>query len=207
MYEWMSDAMQQANEVLQDFSFDWGFRFNAPATDAELNRAEAELALSLPESYRYFLSRHNGAHLFCSSTGNTSRTRTWWADSGIVVFGTNALQEYRPTIYDSFLYDDNSRIDDYPSVLPIAYLGRIGTGDFCALNRDKKVENENPVVGCDHELPASDWKTAVIATSVEDWLQRMFQHVIQEKRFPEYWIGQDYSDATFEGYIEEYRWA
>ena len=195
MYEWMPEAMEQSQKVFQAFSLDWGFKMNEAATEEEISQCEAELALVLPPSYREFLLNHNGARLFRSSAKTQPSSSFWWADSGVVIFGTKALIQYRPLIRDYFLYDDDSSIEDYPSVLPIAYLGHIGTGDFCALNRDKLVDKEHPVLDCDHELAPSAWKKAPIASSVEAWLKKMFDCVIENRSRPEYWFESDIADG------------
>lgn len=188
MYEWMPEAIEQSQKVFQALSLDWGFRMNEAATEEEIRQCETDLALVLPPSYREFLLKHNGAHLFCSKARTQPSSSFWWADSGVVLFGTKALVQYRPLIRDYFLYDDDSSIEDYPSFLPIAYLGHIGTGDFCALNRNKLVDREHPVLDCDHELVPSSWKKAPIANSVEKWLQKMFDYFIENRSRPEYWF-------------------
>lgn len=191
MYEWMPDAIVEACQIYEQLSLNLTFSLNEGARQEEIIECENELEILLPPSYKEFILRHNGAHLFCSYTGQTSISTKWWADSGIVLFGTQALKEFRPRIYGSFLYDDDSGIEEYKSVLPIAYLGSIGTGDFCALNLDDSAQGEYPVIDCDHELPASDWKKSVIADSMNSWLRKMFDCIIHDSSSPEYWIGNE----------------
>lgn len=188
MYEWMADAIEEAEALFQDISLDWQFKLNRAATEREILTCENELNIQLPLCYRRFILKHNGAHLFCSASGNISNTNSWWADSGIVIFGTKALIEYRPQTYDYFIYDDNSTSEDYSSILPIAYLGRLLTGDFCSLNLNDSIQGHHAVIDCDHELPPSDWKKATIAESLDVWLRKIFECVIKGKSFPEYWI-------------------
>ena len=141
MYEWMPESMEQSRSVFQAFSLDWGFDMGEAATQAEINECEQELGLSLPPSHRKFLLRYNGAHLFCSGRGTRSDSCSWWADSGVVVLGTKPLLEYRHFVYD--LLDTQEYSSPLP--VPIAYLGRVNTGDFCALNMAKSIEGENPI--------------------------------------------------------------
>ncbi|MBW4650159.1 MAG: SMI1/KNR4 family protein [Kastovskya adunca ATA6-11-RM4] len=165
------------------------------ATQEEVDQCEQELSVSLPPSYRKFLLKYNGAHLFCSHTGNRSTPNSWWADSGIIIFGTKSLLEYRQLVYKLLLLD-TEEYPTYPSSLPIAYLGRIGTGDFCALDMDELIAGENPVLDCDHEYPPSEWKNAMIAVSLEDWLQKMFARVVEHKSPPEYWFEDTLEDNS-----------
>jgi cell wall assembly regulator SMI1 len=64
MYEWLAHRVAQAKEVLQDFSMDWGFVLNSPASEAEISNCESELGVRLPSSYREFLLEFNGVELF-----------------------------------------------------------------------------------------------------------------------------------------------
>ena len=190
MYEWMPESMEQSKSV-QAFSLDWGFDMGEAATQEKINECEQKLELSLPPSYRKFLLKYNGAHLFCSGRGTRSDSCFWWADSGVVVLGTKPLLEYRHFVYD--LLDTQEHTF---SLLPIAYLGRVNTGDFCALNMAKSIEGENPVIDCDHDYSPSEWEGAVIANSFEEWLKKMFACVIESKSTPEYWFEDTLSDNS-----------
>ena len=196
MYEWIPKSIEQSRNIFQELSLDWGFSMGEAATREEVHECEQELCLLLPHSYREFLLKYNGAHLFYSNAGTRSDSDSWWANSGVVVFGTKSLLEYRPLIYDAFLYNDDSNVEEYPSVLSIAYLGRIGTGDFCALNRDELIGAENLVIDCDHELSPSEWKDAPIAISFEEWLRKMFSRVIENRSQPEYWLEDTLDDNS-----------
>jgi SMI1-KNR4 cell-wall len=191
MYEWIYEAISESNQIFKQLSLDWNFHMQKGASKEEIAECEKELGLSLPLSYKEFILKHNGAYLFFSDVGTTSSSNSWWADSGVILFGTRALKEYKPLIYDSFLLDDDSCTDDYQSILPIAYLGRLMSGDFCALSLDRSVQGEYPVLDCNRELPASDWKRTIIADSIDTWLRGMFERVIKDKSFPEYWIHDD----------------
>lgn len=196
MYEWLPSSIEEAKEIFKENSLDWDFKLNSSIDNKDIMTCERELAMNLPDGYKQFVHKHNGAHLFCSKVGNVSESNTWWADSGIVLFGTKTILEYRPLIYESFVYDDDSSIEDYYSILPIAYLGRLMTGDFCSIDLSNPNENNFPVIDCNHELPPSEWKKSVIASSMNEWLEHMFRRVIQSSEFPEYWIESDSKDSS-----------
>lgn len=199
MYEWVASSVELSKNVFQEFSLDWDFNLSEPASIKEVNDCEQMLGLSFPSSYRDFLLKYNGAHFFCSHTGNLSNTYSWWADSGIVIFGTKVLVEYWLE-YERNCRENFADTEEYPQAyplpLPIAYLGRVGTGDFCALNRDELIESEYPVIDCDHELPPCDWKKTIISNSFEEWLRKMFKRVIEHKSLPEYWFEDTLHDRS-----------
>ncbi|WP_277128211.1 SMI1/KNR4 family protein [Chlorogloeopsis fritschii] len=64
MFEWLPERIEQAQQVFQEFSLDWTFILNPPATETEIRACEEALGVTLPPSYREFLLRHNGANFF-----------------------------------------------------------------------------------------------------------------------------------------------
>lgn len=87
MYDWLYKSLNQADDIFREFSLDWKCHFNSSARKEEINKCEQELNLSLPHSYREFLLRHNGAHLFYSEELEACLGDAWWAGSGIKIFG------------------------------------------------------------------------------------------------------------------------
>lgn len=190
MYEWMSDSIERSRKVFNELSLDWDFSFNDPATIEEIEEYESEAGIILPTSYRLFLLKHNGAHLFASSSASGTGTSPWWVNSGIFIFGIYALSEYRKFIYE--LSEDPNR----KSPLPIAYLGYIGTGDFCGLDMDNLIESENPVLDCNPDYSPDEWKNLVIANSFEEWLKKMFNRITVHRSLPEYWFEASMYDGS-----------
>lgn len=196
MYEWLPNAIEEAKEIFEERSLDWEFKLASKTNEEDIVLCERELALTLPPSYKQFVLRYNGAHLFCSRGGNVSESDTWWSDSGVVLFGIKTLLEYKPLIYESFVYDDESCAEDYNSILPIAYMGRLMTGDFCSIDLNNFNGYTYSVIDCNHELPPSEWRKSIIASSMNEWLENMFKRVVQEKKFPEYWIEEDSENSS-----------
>lgn len=192
----MSDSVDRADKVFAELSLDWSFSFGKPATEQEIEEYESATGIILPPTYRSFLQKYNGAHLFCSRSGSLSDT-SWWADSGILVFGITALIEYRKSVYE-FVYE----LSDTPncrSPLPIAYLGRIGTGDFCSLDLENSIGSDSPVLDCDHDCPPDEWTGSIIANSFEEWLKKMFERVVEHRSPPEYW----FEDTLYDDSLSE----
>ena len=181
MYEWLPRRLEQAMRVFQEFSLDWTFVLNEPASESSLKSCELELGLVLPSSYREFLLQFNGAHLFCTEGEIRSNTHPWWVGSGLMIQGTDTL----------VLFNQAMQVGS-PSqewkLIPFCYLGYIGTGDFCALDPQQLDDSEYAVLDYDHELVASEWQKAKIASSFEEWLKKLFNQVIDQNNFPEYWF-------------------
>jgi hypothetical protein len=184
MYEWMLDAVKRSRKVFQDFSIECGMKLEVAATREEIHQCEQALGVSLPYSYKQFLLTYNGAHLFSDIEPSRVEEDSSWSDSGVLVFGLQSLLSYRKKLISIYEPCDISVL---PFPVPVAYLGRPNTGEFCALDMTSLSALENPVMECDHELVPSEWKKAKIAESFESWLHEMFNAVIERQQFPEYW--------------------
>lgn len=201
MYDWIANSVEQAISVFQEFSLDWNFSFKDGARRDEIDRCESELNLSLPRSYREFLLTHNGAQLFYSEAEERSDSSIWWTGSGIKIFGIMELLSYRSSRHQiASSYSESTSIPyselEDQFILAFAYLGRIGTGDFCALDMANFCENECPVLACDQDYPPAEWKKSPIAYSFEEWLSTMFDRVVNHRSLPEYWFGDTLSDGS-----------
>lgn len=182
MYEWLPRRLEQAMKVFQEFSLDWTFVLNEPASEAMIQACELELGLVLPPRYREFLLQFNGAHLFCTEGEIRSNTHPWWVGSGLMIQGTDTLVLFKQAM------QVGSASQEWESFIPFCYLGYIGTGDFCALDPQQLDDSEYAVLDCDHELVPSEWQKAKIASSFEEWLKKLFNQVIDQNNFPEYWF-------------------
>ena len=60
----------------------------------------------------------------------------------------------------------------------------------------KSIGGENPIIDCDHDYSPSEWESAVIANSFEEWLKKMFARGIESKSIPEYWFEDTLSDNS-----------
>lgn len=187
MFEWLPRRLEQSMKVFQEFSLDWTFVLNEPASESLIQACELELGLVLPPSYREFLLQFNGVHLFCTEAEIRSNTHPWWVDSGLMIQGTDTLELFNQAMRFG------STSQEWNSLIPFCYLGRIGTGDFCALDPQQIDESEYAVVDCDSELVPSEWQKAKIASSFEEWLKKLFNQVIDQNNFPEYWLDVDSS--------------
>ena len=43
LFEWLPERIEQAHKVFQEFSLDWTFILNPPATEAEIQACEVTL--------------------------------------------------------------------------------------------------------------------------------------------------------------------
>jgi tetratricopeptide (TPR) repeat protein len=188
MFEWLPERIEQAQQVFQEFSLDWAFILNPPATETEIRACEEALGVTLPCSYREFLLRYNGANLFCTDSGETC-DRSIWDDSGLIIYGTDNLVEFNQETKE--IYTD----EEWDSLIAFCYLERIGTGDFCGLDPRQTTNSEYAVLDCFHELAPADWRQARIASSFADWLARIFDQVVLHKKYPEYWFEAESSSS------------
>jgi hypothetical protein len=186
MYDWMPDAVERSVKIFHEFSIECGMYLGAAATKEEIYQCEQALELELPHSYKEFLLTYNGAHLFSDGEPQYAEAEEapWWSNSGIVILGLQSLLSYRKTLIWTY------ELCDYPVQpfpIPVAYLGRSCTGEFCALDMTSSTNLENPVMYCEHDRDPNEWKSFTISKSFGDWLNKTFEAVIEHKNFPEYW--------------------
>lgn len=187
MFTWFSDKVKQAQQILDSQATGLDFEFNAPATQGEIQRCEELLGFRLPNSYRSFLLFSNGANLFHHRERRFEITIPWMADSGVLIQGTNTIISFNHE-------QDRIYVEDEKKYIAFAYLGYVGTGDFCSFDVTNcgTTSSEKPeykVLDCYHDDSFEEWqKENVIADSFEQWLSKMFDEVIQNNHRPEYWI-------------------
>lgn len=139
------------------------------------------------------MRRSNGAHLFYSAIElEYPDSDPCWAASGIKIFGTTELLLYRRYRQEASFYNE----PEDPSILGFAYLGYVGTSDFCALDTAEFSGVECPVLDCDHDYSSLEWKEKIIAASFEEWLSKMFDRIINHKSLPEYWLSDTLNDNS-----------
>jgi hypothetical protein len=195
MYEWLAHRVAQAKEVLQDFAMDWTFMLNPPASQAEIDACESLLGLQLPPSYREFLLHFNGAELFHPEQQNSDAPGTL-----ISIMGTQSVVNLNAEM----IYKE-----DRSSILLFCEAAHGLGGDFCGFSLQQIVDGECAVVFCQSGNSMEDWINTYIAVSFMEWLNKIFNHVIEEKKFPLYWdigyFGVEELDQISERY-QEYGW-
>jgi len=199
MFDWLTERIEQAQTVFQEFSLDWTFILNPPATAAEIRASEVALGVPLPPSYREFLLRCNGARLFCTDQSETPE-RSWMEQFGLIIQGSDNLIKFNQQEKGEMFSDE-----EWDSLIAFCYLGRIGTGDFCALDPQQTTNSEYEILDCFHELVPIDWRQARIASSFAEWLAKIFDQVVEQKKLPEYWYEAE-SSSSF-SLTEETPWA
>ncbi|NDJ16726.1 SMI1/KNR4 family protein [Myxacorys almedinensis] len=188
MYNWLPQKVEQAQQILNAQDIELGFKFNPPASQAEIQRCEEELGFILPDSYKKFLKFSNGANIFCSDQPrfeNTQTTTSWYADSGILIQSTSSIIPFNQ--FQDKVYVEEE--DGEKKYIAFCYLGYIGTGDFCSFDLTSSVDSEYKVLDSEHDCSFEEWQAEhIIANSFEDWLLKIFDEVIQNNGHPEYWI-------------------
>lgn len=61
-------------------------------------------------------------------------------------------------------------------------------GDYCGLDPQQLMNSEYAVLDCDHDSPPVEWRQARIASSFAEWLERLFDQVVNHKKVPECWV-------------------
>jgi hypothetical protein len=184
MYLSIPEMVKKVRQIFSNEGIELGFQFNNPANHYEIQQCEENLGFILPNSYREFLKFSNGANVFCSNIARFEITLPWMSDSGILIQSTSTIVAFNQA-QDEIYIDD--RIDK--KYLAFAYLGYIGTGDFCSFDMTAFTNSEYKVLDCNHDYSFEDWQAeSTIADSFEDWLTKMFAEVIHKNLRPEYWI-------------------
>jgi hypothetical protein len=185
MYLSIPERVKKVQQISSNKGIELGFKFNSPANHHEIQQCEENLGFILPNSYKEFLKFSNGANVFCSNIARSEITLPWMADSGILIQSTSTIVAFNQA-QDEIYIDDKSD----KKYVAFAYLGYIGTGDFCSFDMTTVYSNsEYKVLDCNHDYSFEDWKAdGTIANSFEDWLIKMFTEVIDNNRRPEYWI-------------------
>jgi hypothetical protein len=195
VYQGLAHRVAQAKEVLQDFSMDWGFILNSPASEAEISTCEPELGVRLPSNYREFLLEFNGAELFYPEQQNSDAPGTL-----ISIMGTQSIVSLNAEMIPD---------EDKSSLLLFCEAAHGLGGDFCGFSLQQIVDGECAVVFCQSGYSMEDWINTYIAVSFMEWLSKIFNHVIEEKKFPLYWdigyFGVEELDQISEQY-QEYGW-
>ncbi|MEA5504180.1 SMI1/KNR4 family protein [Halotia wernerae UHCC 0503] len=184
MYTWLPQKVEQAQQILEKQNIELGFKFNRPASQAEIQRYEAELGFILPHSYKEFLKFSNGANVFCSEQPRFEITLPWLADSGILIQSTSTIVPFNQDQDQVYVEDDSEK-----KYIAFCYLGYIATGDFCSFDITTYANSEYKVLDCQHDYSFEEWQAEhIIANSFEDWLIKIFDEVIQNNGRPEYWM-------------------
>jgi len=64
MFDWLDSSICKADNLLKELGLDWKSEFYQPASKYDIRTCEEALGMRLPESYKIFLQRSNGAKLF-----------------------------------------------------------------------------------------------------------------------------------------------
>jgi len=94
-----------------------------------------------------------------------------------------------------FTQDNREVYEEWNSLIAFCYLGEVGTGDFCALDPQQLTDSEYSVLFCDHDTEPSEWQQARIAFSFADWLEKVFNQVVNNRKEPEYWFEPELSSS------------
>lgn len=179
---WLSEKVEQAQQILNAQNIQLGFKFNPPATQGDIHRCEEELGLVLPNSYKEFLRVSNGAHLFCRDQPLYNMTPPW-ADSGLLIQSTSSIVPFNEDTDKIYVEEDGEK-----KYIGFCYLGQFLSGDFCSFDVTAYANSEYKVLDSQHDYLFEEWQEYVIANSFEDWLIKVFEQVIQNNCRPEYWI-------------------
>ncbi len=184
MYQWFPEKLEQAQQLLEAQNVALGFKFNPPASQADIKRCEEELGFILPNSYKEFLRFSNGANIFFFFFSSFEINSPWWTDSGVLIQSTSVLVSFNQYQDKVYVEDDGEK-----KYIAFCYLGYVNTGDFCSFDITTYANSECKVLDSQHDYLFEEWHSEhVIANSFEDWLIQMFDEVIQNNGRPEYWI-------------------
>jgi hypothetical protein len=180
MYNWVLPRIEQTKRVLHQFSLDWQFILNPPASEAEISSCEAVLGMQLPPSYRKFLLQWNGAYLFRNARGELPDgpfiTSSCDIDTAIFLHGTQTIVE---------LNEQGNCDEMRNSLLRFASVGI--ESDFCGFDI-RQIEGEPVVLDCGACFSLEKCLATKISNSFVEWLEKIFDQVIVEKKEPIFWF-------------------
>lgn len=191
MFEWLPARIEQARRVFQEYSLDWTFNLNSPATEEEIRVCEAALGVPLPPSYRNFLLQYNGGRLFCFDQEEMLDDSAWDSPR-LIIQGTDNLIEFNQQQKEMFTDQE------WNSLIAFCDLECMGSGDFCGFDPQQALNSEYAVLDCMHELTPLEWQQTRIATSFAEWLERIFSQVVDHRKQPEYWLEIEASSSLAE---------
>lgn len=178
MFEWLPERIEQAKIISDEFEQGWKFLLNPPATEAEIRACEMGLGVPLLPSYREFLLRWNGAHLFYTNESLLPDGDIW--RHGGPMFSIQGAHEL-------IAFNQENRLDftdkEWNSL--ILFCSYVGGGDSCGLDPQQTTNLEYTVIDCFHELEPAEWQQARIATFFAEWLERLFD-CVDERKHPAY---------------------
>lgn len=137
------------------------FNVNEKATKQEIEEVEAELGITMPNSYKEFLSKHNGARLF-----------DYEGLDGFLILGTKDIVKVNDFSKATF---EEDWINDI-----LIFAKYIGESNYLAFKTSFQ-KNEYPIVDCYFEELPEDWK--VIEKSFDEFLNSL-----TEQNGDKYWL-------------------
>lgn len=135
------------------------FEFNTPANNSEISKVEQELGKLLPQTYRDFLLKYNGARIF-----------DYEGLDGFVFLGTEDIVKTNKFVADTF---EEDWLDNL-----IIFAKYIGEGNFLAFDSDTE---EYKVVDCFVEELPQNWNE--IACNFDAFLEK-----ILNSQGSKYWL-------------------
>lgn len=182
MYEWLLPRIKQAKQVLKEYSVDWEFILNPPATEAEIIACEAELGTRIPYGYREFLLQWNGAYLFRLADGRLPEGPVldyyYDEDTDFFLHGTRTIVEWHNTM----LFDEEAQ----GSILIFANICK----ELCDCGFDVRPTSEvqDAVLECQAIYSLLEgFPDTKISNSFEEWLEKILNRIILEHKHPIYW--------------------
>ena len=180
MYEWFLPQIEHTKQILQDFSLNLEFILNPPAA-AEITACEVALGIQIPQSYREFLLQWNGAYLFREASGELPGgpllSSSCDIDTAIFLQGTR-------TIVD--LNEQGHFENTQSSLLIFADVGL--ESDFCGFDMRQTTGSDYAIVDCGACFSLEECLKRRISNSFAEWLKKIFDQVIVEKKDPIFWF-------------------
>ncbi len=129
----------------------------------------------------------NGASLFCY--GESQIPEKEWDKPRLIIHGTDNLVEFNQHIQEKIFTTQEQQ----GSLILFCKLP--GTGDSCGLDPRQTTNSEYVVLDCFHELLPVEWRQTQIASSFAEWLERIFDQVVVQRKYPEYWLEAESSSS------------
>lgn len=177
MYDWLDQAISRVIGIGYEYSVRYNFILNSPATPDEIKETELRIGYLLPQSYKEFLMKYDGARLFVREA----------LDSDYVVI--LSLNKTKMTPHDCDLWQEETfNNPDEDKILLVGYIWTGEGHDWIGLDPYQTKEGDEwKVLYVYGEEKPSGLRRRPLASSFDQWIRRMFSTVLVREEDPLYW--------------------
>lgn len=159
-----ADLIRQAERAVESVGKSWHMKTYPPATQADLDHCESSIGVTLPQSYRAFLSETNGA-TFGIQLRPLVRYELTLLSSDQVTARTFKRRAYAQQSFPEESFEG------------LIVFADTMDGDICLFDRLQERDSLVPVLGGSHEDDPDGWRRTLIAVDFDQWYRNVLGYV------------------------------